>query len=187
VAQTKGISFVNVRAFVIARAGEPAWEHTLQNLSGDDRQDLATVVAVGWYDLSLYARLIRAVDSALGAGDLALLPALGRFEAERDLTTIHRLFLRMASPAWAIEKTMEYWRRFHDSGEWRVQRSGEYAVSGTLDGWGVVDEALCLELTGYLPRVMELAGAKRALIEHRACRARGARDCFFSLTWEPRD
>ena len=183
-ALTKGVSFVNVRAFVVSRGGEPTWEQALENLDERDRQELVGVLAVGWYDLSLYARLIRAVDATLGTGDLTLLPALGRFEAERDLTTIHRLFLRMANPGWVVERTMEYWRRFHDTGEWRVQRDGSNTVRGTLDGWGVVDAALCLELTGYMPRLMELSGASHAHIDHRTCRGLGASECLFVMTWQ---
>ena len=184
VARTKGVSFINVRAFGLERAGESGWQRVLGELSASERDELATVVAVGWYDLGLYARLIRNVDRVLGSGNLMLLRELGRFEADRDLTTVHRLFIRMASPAWVIEKTMEYWRRFHDTGQWKVHRESGQAVTGTLAGWGVVDEALCVELTGYMPRVVELAGARSAQMAHPSCRARGDQSCDFRLSWD---
>jgi hypothetical protein len=184
VPRTKGVSFINVHAFGIQRAGDSGWQRVLGELTEADREELSTIVAVGWYDLGLYARLIRSVDRVLGAGNLVLLRELGRFEADRDLTTVHRLFIRMASPAWVIEKTMEYWRRFHDTGQWKVQRESSHAVNGTLLGWGVVDEALCIELMGYMPRVVELAGARSAQIAHPSCRGRGDQSCDFRLSWD---
>jgi hypothetical protein len=183
VAKTKGVSFVNVRSFCRERYGPEAMDRVLESMSPEDRDVLASVLAMGWYDLALYARLIRAVDATLGKGDLALIKPLGCFEAEHDISTVYRLFFRLANPAYAVEKTTEYWRRFNDTGTWHVQRESETRVSGTLEGWGVVDEALCLELTGYMPRVIELVGGKDAVMRHPRCRARGGAVCAFDLEW----
>lgn len=182
-AKTKGVSFVNAKAFCEER-GADAWPKVLGVLAEADRDTLQSVLAMGWYDLDLYARLIRAIDEQLGRGDLALLQPLGRFGAERDLTTVQRLFFRLSNPAYAIEKTAEYWRRFHDTGTWVVSRVDGTSVSGTLEGWGHVDRALCAELMGYMPRVIELVGGKDAVMVHPRCRARGAAVCEFVLSWQ---
>ncbi len=182
-ATTKGISFVNVRAYCEERFDVGAWERVLAAMSAEDREVLESLLAVGWYDLALYARLIRSFDETLGKGDLALIKPLGRFEAERDLKLVHRLFFRLSNPGYAIEKTTDYWRRFHDTGTWNVKRETPNFVTGTLDGWGVVDEALCLELTGYMPRIIELVGGNEPVLQHLHCRARGSSTCMFELRW----
>jgi hypothetical protein len=186
-AKTKGVGFVNVRAFATERFGGSGWEQTIERLTLADRDVLAAVLPVGWYPLALYARLVRALDEAHGTGDLALVVQLGRFEAERDLTTIHRIFLRMANPAWAIEKTDEYWRRSHDTGTWTIAQLSDTSIGGTLADWGVVDHALCRELVGYLGRVLELVGAKSVIMEHPRCRGRGDADCYFHARWGTND
>jgi len=183
VANTKGISFVNAKAFCDAR-GSDAWERVLRIMDTADRDQLESVVAVGWYELGLYARLIRAIDAALGSGNLDLVPELGRFEATRDLSTVYRLFFRFSNPAFAIEKSMAYWRRFHDTGSWNITRTSDTSVHGTLTGWGVVDLAMCLELTGYMPCVIELVGGKEPVMTHPRCRSRGADVCVFELEWK---
>ncbi len=182
-ALTKGISFVNVKAFTIQRFGQEGYDAVLERLTPADREVLPSVVTIGWYSLALYARLINALEEAHGYGDMALVVQLGRFEAERDLTLIHRVFLRIMNPAIVVEKTGEYWRRFHDTGEWKLTRESPTRLSGTLEGWGCVDEALCRELVGYLTRLMELVGAKNVLIEHPRCRARQQDECFFKARW----
>lgn len=108
---------MNVRAFADTR--HPAtggWEAVVAGLEEEDRRALDGIVAIGWYSLPLYARVIRVLDRVHGSGDLQRVVALGRFEAERDLTTLHRIFLRLANPIFLLEKSAEYWRRFHDTG-----------------------------------------------------------------------
>ncbi len=183
-AKTKGVAFLGVRSFVLARFGEPGWEQVLASLSAEDREDVQGVVAVGWYDLARYARLIRAIDATHGAGDLQLVAPMARFAAETDLKIYHRLFFRMLNPAAAVEKSGEYWRRYHDTGTWDMQRVSSTEATGTLTGWGIADDAMCLELCAYIGRVLELVGAKHVKLEHPRCRARGADACFFECRWD---
>lgn len=182
-ANTKGVGFTNVKAFTERRFGDDAWERLVSAMDEADREELRAVISMGWYPLALYARLIRALDRMFGAGDLALIAELGRFEAERDLTTIHRVLLRLANPAFIVEKTGEYWQRFHDTGRWDIRRRSPTSFTGTLSGWGYVDEALCLELESYMVRCLELVGAKNVSMHHPRCRGRGHDDCFFEATY----
>ncbi len=182
-AKTKGVGFANVRVFATERFGADGWNGVLEKLTPADRDELQGMVPIGWYSLALYARVIRALDEVHGYGDLALVVQLGRFEVERDLTTIHRVFLRLANPAYTIEKFGEYWRRFHDSGRWELTRESDSHITGFLDEWGYVDHALCRELVGYMGRCLELVGAKNVIMEHPACRGRGEPRCFFRARW----
>jgi hypothetical protein len=183
IAKTKGTGFTTVRAFTIERfGGEAAWASVLEKLPAHDRDELASVISVGWYSLAMYARLIRAVDQVHGSGDLALMKDIGRYEAEYDIKMIHRFFLRFTNPAFIVEKTADYWKRFHDTGTWNVTRD-DHGVSMVLDGWGCVDAALCKELVAYMTRVLELVGAKNVTVEHPKCRGRADPQCIFKGRW----
>ncbi len=183
VAKTKGVGFINVKNFVTERFGAAGWDAVTGRLSPEDRDELSSAVSVGWYSLPLYARLIRVLDEVHGYGDLALVVQLGRYEAERDLTTIHRAFLRFFNPAFIVEKFAEYWKRFHDSGEWVAVRDSDRQITATLANWGCVDHALCRELVGYFTRTLELVGAKNVIVEHPKCRAKGEGQCVFRARW----
>jgi hypothetical protein len=184
---TKGITFTHARNFVEEKFGSKGWAKVLEQSRPDDRAVLGGVVAVGWYELDLYARLLRSIDVAHGLGDLELLTGIGRYGAEKDLNTVYRLFFRLQSPAYAIEKIAEYWRKFHDTGVWTVEREGSGKARGTLREWGCVDRALCREMTAYMTRVLELVGAKDVRLSHPRCRADGETECFFSLRWRGKD
>lgn len=172
-----------MRTFVHARTGAPGWQCVLEAMSDDDREHLRALVMVGWYDLELQLRLLRTIDAVLGDGDLGLVPEIGRFEADEDLTKVHRLFIRLANPGYLLEKSGEYWGRFYDTGTWKVTRKSRTAASGTLTDLGVVDEAFCAYLCAYIERMWELAGAKDRDVRHVRCRARGDAVCQYSGTW----
>lgn len=185
VARLTGVNFSNALAFVRERFPHEGMVQVLSRLSPADRAFLAGEIRdAEWYDLGAYLRLIRTIDATLGAGDLSLLPVLGRFEAERDRNTVQGLFLRIASPTWAVRLVTEFWGQFHDSGRWTVRREGETTLHGVLEDFGAADPAMCAELCGYIARVMEFAGAQQVVMKHPECRGHGASACHFLLTWQ---
>lgn len=182
-ALTKGVSFINLRAFVEGRWGKPGWDALMERMSPHDRQQVESSTAIGWYPLALWARLVHELDDVHGAGDNALVVQLGRYEAERDITIIYRAMFRLLNPATIIEKTTEYWKKFHDTGRWEMKRISDKEIEGRLYEWGIVDYALCRELVGYLSRALELVGAKNVIFEHPICRAKGGDHCYFRARW----
>jgi hypothetical protein len=183
-ALTKGIGFRNVRSFAVTRFGDDGFERVLKAVSPEDRRALESIIPVGWYELALYTRLIHCLNRLYGRGDFSLLDELGRYEARQDLTTVHRLFMRVANPGLILEKSMELWRRFHDTGRWDIARdpSGKSAT-GTLRDWGVVDEGLCMELNGYIQGIISVGSGRDVTVRHTSCRARGAATCVFEGRW----
>src|SRR5271166_4068144 len=98
----KGRIILTERDFVLARDGKEGWRSVLQALPGDERDTLAAMIPLGWYDMSLNDHVNRAIVDALGGGTMDWMHALGRYAAGEDLRTIHRLFLRMANPAFVL-------------------------------------------------------------------------------------
>src|SRR5262245_10322328 len=141
--KTKGISFVHTRNFIRENFGAAGWDKLLATLTPEDHSSLESIVGVGWYELDLYARLLGAVERVHGRGDLSILRDNARYQAESDTKVVYRLSFRLANPAFVIEKSGEYWRRFHDTGTWTVKRDGKTRCTGTLAEWGVVDRLLC--------------------------------------------
>ncbi|MEO7330628.1 MAG: LuxR C-terminal-related transcriptional regulator [Minicystis sp.] len=181
----RGVGFRNIRAFVVAHFGEVAWGAVLGALPSGEAAVAASATGAGWYDLAAQARLRGVVAARFDGGRGTLLEALGRFEAERDQSTITRWFFRVISPDFAIRHMDLYWRRFHDSGRWTTEVASGL-ITARLDGWSVVDESLCRSLGGYLERTVELMAERRSEIEHVRCRARGHAHCAFVLRWRKR-
>lgn len=165
------------RDFIRERFGEPAWESVLARLSPEDREQLACADAGAWYDVRLLERLVNAACHQLKLDD-GLLMEMGRFDADRELSTVYRWFLRLIRPSFAIRNMNLYWRRSHDTGTWRSWLTGD-EVGAELKDWAVVNRAMCIALGGYLGRTLELFGGKVGPIEHTECRAEGHASCIF--------
>lgn len=172
-----GSKFFNRRDFIRERFGEPAWESVLARLALEDRDQLASADAGVWYDVHLMERLINAVCQQLKLDD-GLLMEMGRFDADRELSTVYRWFLRLIRPSFAIRHMNLYWRRSHDTGTWRSWRNGN-EVTAELKDWAIINRAMCTALGGYLGRTLELFGGKVGPIEHTECRAEGHSSCIF--------
>jgi hypothetical protein len=183
-ARVKGVVILNAREFATANGGDGAWAKVLARLMPEDAQAMASVIPVGWYDMGLYDRTNRALAECVGGRPEDVMEACGRFAAERDLHTIHRLFLRLASPAYVIERSAGFWRRFQDSGTWSVVRTPPNRVRATLHNWGSTEELTCVRLGAYMFRLFQLVGAKNGMMERLACRVRGDEACVFEASWD---
>ena len=181
--QSKGTNLLNIAAFVRETFDDAAWQRVVATLDEPSQRALAEVVAVGWYDYALELSALRAVETVLGRGDGSLADALGHFQAEEDLTKIHRLFLRLASPAFVLEKSGEYWRRFYTGGRWVVTREGQRAATGRLFDVEPPEALFCQYLVGYIQRMFELVGAGSPIVTHAECRAQGDARCMFRGSW----
>jgi RNA polymerase sigma factor (sigma-70 family) len=175
---TKGIRFTNLRAFLTARSGAGAWERLLATRTPADAAMLGGVVASGWYDHALRARLVRAICA--GSGGAALGREIGRFEADRDLSTVQRWFLYLVKPAFAFRNMNGYWRRTEDEGRWTSEVSGCRIVA-RLHDWNPVEPALCATVQGYLSRTLELLTGRAHPLDHARCRAGGDPFCEFRV------
>lgn len=176
----KGVSVHDVMLFTQHRFGSKGWTDLVATLPESDQQTMSSIVSVGWYELALYARLLRQLANVHGQGSLRLVEECGRFGVEHDLKTIHKLFMRAANPGFILDQAIKLWGRFQNSGQWEIERKSNGCV-GTLRGWGA-DEVLCSELTGYLAGLLGLS-CDTVRLTHPKCRARGADDCVFVSTW----
>lgn len=182
-ARIRGRVLSNAQRFVVDQFGDDGWRAVLGALPKADTDTLAGVVSVGWYDIGLYDRVHEAIRDVLGVRDAHVMDRLGRYCAEHDLTTVHRVFFRMANPAFLIEKHADYWRRYQDSGDWTIVRERETRARATLAGWGSKSEASCARLASYVARMVELIGQKNVRVTRPKCRARGDAVCELVIEW----
>jgi hypothetical protein len=178
--RVKGSNFVTMRAFAEKHGVADALR---ASLTPDARTAFDEALAIGWYDAPAFVEVLHALGPALGKPGAEVMRELGYFSVERDMTTVHRVFFRLANPAFVLEKPTQYWSRFHDRGEWRVERLGPSQVRADLVGCGIVDTLFCENVLAYIARMFELVGAKDARWEHPACRARGGETCTFTGEW----
>ncbi len=179
--KSKGTMLNVLQGYVVTRFGSPAWQRVLDNVSADDRAIVQSAVAIGWYPTRSVLNTMAAFERVFSAEQPNLMTDFGRSGAEQDLTVFHRMFLRMANPAFVVEKIGDYWSRFHSHGKWRSQRVQNGYVSTLSDFEG--NPTYCAMLTPYSGRMLELVGAKQVEVAHTECVHHGAKSCVFTGHW----
>jgi hypothetical protein len=179
----KGSAYLSTLAFIETHFGPSGRSRVLEQLADEDRTLLSgMVVPIRWYPLAPFPRLLRAMDQTLGRGDLALVTERGSWVAINDMKTVHRVLLKFVTPQWVIEKSTRLWSNFHDTGRWESQSLGERAARATLYDLGVVDDAMCATLKGWIIGLLKLAHCQPT-VTHDECRLRGASGCVYVCNW----
>ena len=179
--QSKGNVFRNLRKFSERRFGEAAWSDFLARCDPEPREIIRSALPIGWYPTTAIFHAFKVFATLDADPSSALLQEFGRYSAEADLTLLYRAFLRLADPAYVIEKAAEYWSRFHERGRWTTKRTEEGATGELAEFPSTVE--FCAVNTAYIERMFELAGAKRVKCEHTRCRARGHATCVWTTRW----
>lgn len=173
-----GIKIINVRLFVLDRFGATGWARLAGSLGEDARAILDATDPVGWYEVELSERLNHQLWALFDDDSYRLMRELGRFEADRELSTMHRWVAPLVEPAEAIHNLNVYWRRSNDSGRWSTRIEGT-EVTAAISEWDARDEAACYRVLGYLSRTLQVLGGHVEASDHPRCRVHGAEQCVF--------
>src|SRR4051812_644423 len=156
----------------------------MKRLSPADRELVGgLILPIGWYPLPPFPRFLRAMDQELGRGDGSLITERGTWAAIHDMKTTHKLLLKFFSPQWVIEKGTSLWKNFHDTGRWESSRDGDKGARAVLLEHGIVDDAMCATLKGWIIGLLTIAGCKNIKVNHVECRASGAPSCGYHASW----
>jgi hypothetical protein len=109
---------------------------------------------------------------------------MGRHSAERNLTTIYRLFFRISSVRFVIERAPRLYSMHYDTGELKVATQSENHVLLQLEHVDEPNCAHCASIQGWAAKAIELSGGKLRETTRGRCRRNGATGCEFSFRWD---
>ncbi len=139
------------------------------------------ILASMWYPFDDHLELLRAIGVIVGGSDPWLL--IGRAAARLDLAGLYNQFLRIGDPASTLKTMPAMWKSAHDSGEITLTKEGPGQVLVRLRGFIPRSAEICGICTGYLVESVIMACGKHPRVTHTECRARGANECSWSVTW----
>ena len=177
-----------------ALASRVTWVRLNHGQDGIDRvcaqvsPALAEVVRAGpavarWYPVAMLVELAETLDRLFGAGDGALIHALGRYGAEANLTTIYRLFYRVGTVRWVMARAARLWHLHYDGGRLEVRESPESIDLDIVD-FPELSCTHCHSVRGWAERSIELSGGEQIETTMAACRKRGDAVCTIRCRWQ---
>jgi hypothetical protein len=179
----KGTGPRSHKAFVKKNFGDEGLDRVLRSLSEADRAVMGSTVILpsDWVDFEPYINFFHAVARELNNGDESIWFRMGEASAERELSGIYRIFLKLGSPGFIIKQTAAVFKQYYSEGvatsevlgsnKVRLRITGfephHYPIESVIGGWG----KKALELSGARdPRVKVISSLKSGggVIEYEA-------------------
>ena len=173
---SKGTEVVSVRNLLRAAGKEDAF---VARLGPDEVELYRETLAVAWVPVDFVARLFELAAAELYVGEGRPLRQLGRAIIKDNLTGIYRVMLRVVSIPFAIQQAASLWHTYNDTGEVKVERTGDRLLM-TVSNYPAFPEAALEECAGYTEGLMLMCGARN--IEVKTSRPK--HDAFaFDCSW----
>ena len=183
-ANVKGSAFASRMNWVRLNHGERGVARLAEKVSPELEQVVEQgAVMARWYPFELFVEINTAIDAVFGKADLTLVRQLGRHGADANLTTIYRLFYKVGTTKWILERASRLWGMHYDSGRLIVRRFPGKEVEMEIKDFATPHRVHCDSVHGWAERSLELSGADEALVDELACRARGDDRCRFRAVW----
>ncbi len=184
-AKVKGSALRSSVAFLQDRLGAEGFRRVLEKMDPGDRSILENpILQSNWYEFSLMLRLMEAATPLLPHPGARSLPwELGRFSAEHGLTTLYRVFFKVADPGFIIRKASQVFSNYYDTGTMEMVSLENKVAVLRLTGFDQPGTVFCERLQGWMERTLEMSGAKTIVMSHPKCLARGDAFCEFQGRW----
>jgi hypothetical protein len=186
--RAKQTLLVHLRAFVVREFGDTGWERLVASLPAEDRTCLEGLLfSGGWIPVGIWNRAVGAflasnyADTRVAMGDLAT------FIADRDLSTVFRLVLKVGSPDFVIGRAGSIYSRYFEPGTAVPQKIGPRHWRNTLVAPRGEDEGPGLDtcetgVCAWLTHALRLSGVQPT-VNHVKCRFDRAPQCEYEVTW----
>ncbi|HVO10858.1 MAG TPA: hypothetical protein VMX54_08960 [Vicinamibacteria bacterium] len=184
-AQVKGTAVLSSLRYLRARFGEQALAGVLSAMPAEDGALLrGLVLASSWYPMGCLLRLMQEAERQLASQEPRLLQNMGRASCDEGLKGIYKIFLRVGSPGFTIDRAARVLANYYDTGELVVVERGERHVAVELRGLEGSGRQFCERIYGWMQRTLELTGVRNLRSSHSRCVHRGDPVCRFEGSWD---
>jgi hypothetical protein len=142
------------------------------------------IVIASWYPLEEYVALLKAAGQVLGRdpGGGSVYHSMGRTAARAHMQGTYSRFKDKATR----QATFTLLASMYDTGEMKVVEREPGRAVWEFAGFPSPAREICETFTGYQAERMAIMGFEDVRVRHTRCRATGAQNCFWELTWKGR-
>ena len=182
--ESKGLTLLSALAYVDSRHGPSGRERLLASLDEATRAIVGGhLLASSWYPFHVQVGLYETIDRLWGKGDLALCWEVGKFTAEHEASTIHKLFLKIARLDTWLRVAGTMWGRYYNAGALELGEFGGGNGEVRVRDFHPISKAFCYDFGGWLWRTAEMSGVSGVVVRHEQCLLDGAPACVWPASW----
>jgi hypothetical protein len=184
----KGILLVHLHSFVVHELGDEAWVDLLDSLRPQDREILDRLLLAGaWQPVGVWNRALDALFTTRFPDPDAAMGNFARFVAQKDLSSLFRLVLKLGSPDFILGRTASLYSRYFQEGQFAPHKIEDQHWSATLavsrdENVGPTRLSCEPGISAWLTQALQLSGT-RPIVTHPKCRFRGSPYCEYDLCW----
>jgi len=157
----------------------------LNGLPDEDRKVLGgTILMSDWYRAEILFGLMHAMTGETSEKPEDLFIRLGRQSCEDGLNTIYKIFFKVGTTSFILKHVAQVWNNYYDEGKMLLLDSTPMTAHLRLEGAHLPDAAMCIRVSGWMMRAVELSGGKNVRIDHASCAHRKDPDCEWKARWE---
>jgi hypothetical protein len=184
VANVKATAVLARINFIKQRFGQIGYERVLEALNPSTGERLRTLVLPReWLPLACLTELIEMTERLFGRGDGALCREMARHAADANLTTLYKIFYRVASAGYVLTKASALWNLHYDSGRLEAAESGSKGIKLRIVDFDAPDCTHCRSVFAWAERSVELSGGKEVGVSYAGCRKRGGAACECTVSY----
>lgn len=182
--RSKGFTLKGATGFAEARFGAGAMERVLPLLEPDLREALSVpVLSSTWYPFRYQVALYEGIDRAFGAGDFALCRQIGRYTAETEATSFHKVLLKLANMNTWLKIAGSMWGMYYSAGSLSAEAFHDAGGVARISGFHPISKAFCEDFAGWLEQILKMGGKTEVSLRHTECVLDGASACLYKATW----
>jgi hypothetical protein len=182
--ESKGSGLLSWVKVVHDRVDAARWQRFVTALPPESRALIERPpLPVTWLPLRFVQPIWQSATDLLFDGDLEKVAEVGRLQIRADLSTIYRVFIRVASPRYVAQRaTALYGTYFRANGLMSVVAEGEHRTDVRVAGVALPTPAFYASLRGSVAGAIELTGVHDVRAE--IVEGGGASpNALFTVTW----
>jgi hypothetical protein len=181
---SKAAGFTTTTHTIREMASADAWERLLAALPEDTRALVhKPPLAVAWLDVHHFGALIDTALRVVFAGDEGALVVVGRRSIGKDLNTLYKMFIRLATPSFVIQRATKLWAQYNqEHGHMAAASLDMHSARITYSNIVIGSPAFWAYQRGAILAAVDATGIKNARIELAA--GGGVDSATFEARWE---
>jgi hypothetical protein len=160
--EVKGTAVETTYLFVEDRYGKPGLERWLAALPPASQEICrAKILPSGWYPLEdAFVRPTRVLCELFFAGSKRGAFEVGRYSAQRALTGIYKMFVKISTPGWLMERGSKVFETYYRPSSCKVvdrtDSGARMVITDPKDTSGLVE----MRIAGWVDGAVEIHGFK---------------------------
>lgn len=184
--QVKGAAVETIPKFVKSKFGDEGYRKWLDSLPAETRKQFEfMILSSKWYPLKemLVEPTIKICD-LFYQGNINGAVEQGRFSAEHGLVGIYKVFIKLGSPGFIIDRASTIMSSYYENSAIEVMEKGDKRIRLHITKFDEPSKVVENRIKGWIERALEMSSAKNPKLVIFKSMADGADVTEFIVTWE---